>query len=356
MTRTLVLMAALLPVLQADVVVMKNGDKLSGTVVNTTDKGLVFKSEFAGEVTIALDNVSSIESAAPVVLVTKDGKKLTGVVKTEGGVVKVGETTADRQTLAAIRTPAAQEKFELEERRKLQPQFLDRYAGFMDFGLANASGNAQTTTYSTTGNLARITAHDKITLRFSQIYAANSTTGPKVATAQAIRGGWSYQRNVGPKLFLQTFNDYENDKFQLLDLRFVFGGGVGYTAIKRERTLLTFGGGGALNRESFAPNSVNPNLVAFNRSSGEAYANQEFNHKLNAIFSVFERFSFFPNLSNGGEYRLNFDAGASATLYKSFALQTAFSNRFLSNPPVGRKQNDTLFTTGIRYTIPTRVK
>lgn len=356
MIKTLLVGLSLGAALWADVVVMKNGDKLSGTVVTTSDKGLVFKSEFAGEVTIALDNVVSIESAAPVVLVTKDGKKLTGVVKTEGGVVRVGDATADRQTLAAIRPPAAQEKFELEERRKLQPQFLDLYSGFIDFGLANASGNAQTSTYSTTGNLARITAHDKISLRFSQIYAANSTAGPKIATAQAIRGGWSYQRNVGPKLFLQTFNDYENDKFQLLDLRFVFGGGVGYTAIKSQRTLLTFGGGGALNRESFAPNSVNPRLIAFNRSSGEAYANQEFNHKLNSVFSVFERFSFFPNLSNSGEYRLNFDAGGVATLYKSFALQVAFSNRFLSNPPVGRKQNDTLFTTGIRYTIPTRVK
>lgn len=351
----LALLSLAIPVL-ADTIVMKNGDKLSGTIVTTGDKGIVFKSEFAGEVTIAWENVSEVSSANPVVITTKDGRKLTGALRTEGDAVIVGAERAERAAIAAVRPPDAQAKFELDESRKMKPQFLDLYSGFADFGLANANGNADTSTISTTANLARTTANDKFSLRFAQIYASNSTTGVSQNTAYAIRGGWAYQRNISKKWFLQGFNDYEFDKFQLLDLRVVVGGGLGYTAIKKERTLLTFGGGGAWNREQFGPNEVNPRLVAFTRNSGEIYFNQEFTHKLSSVLSVFERFALFPNLSNSGEFRLNFDAGIAATLYKSLALQAAFSDRYLSNPPVGRVKNDTLFTTGIRYTIPTRVK
>lgn len=335
----------------ADTLTMKNGDRLTGTVLNTTPKGIVFKSEFAGEVTIAVENVTGVETASPVVVTTKDGKKLTGAVKTSGETLQVGNAEAPRAQLAAVRPEAAQEKFEVAERRAARPEFLDLYSGYVDFGFANTSGNATTRTLNTTANLIRSTDKDKVTLRFSQIYANNSTTGVSLTTAQAVRGGLAYQRNITQRLLVQGFNDYDYDRFLLLDLRTVIGGGLGYQAIKRQRTTLTVGAGGAYNRESFA---ADRNRAAFTRTTGEAYFNQDFNHKLTTLLTVFERFSFFPNLTVTGEYRFNFDAGFSATVYKSLALQAAVSNRFLSNPPPGRQKNDSLFTTGIRYTIPTR--
>lgn len=309
-----------------DTIGMKNGDRLTGTIVTSSDKGVVIKTEFAGEVTVGWPAITEVTTKEPVTLTLKDGKSITGVVRTVEGKFET--------------TPAT-------------PQFLDMYTGFADFGLALSRGNASTTTFNTVANLNRITANDKVTLRFAQIYASNSTLGPGVATAQAVRGGVGYQRNISKKWFVNAFNDYEFDRFQLLDLRFVLGSGVGYQAIKNERTLLTFGGGGAYNREKFASDGTR---AAFTRSSAEAYFNQEFTHKLNSRLNIFERFAFFPNLSNTGEYRLQFDSGLAAALYKSLSLQIAFSDRYLSNPPVGRKRNDTLLTTGVRYTIPTRVK
>jgi putative salt-induced outer membrane protein YdiY len=335
----------------ADTVTMKNGDRLSGTLVNTTPKGVVLKSEFAGEVTIAIENITAVETGGPVVVTTKDGRKLTGPVTTSGETLRVGGEEAPRAQLAAVRPQPAQQQFEIAEKRAQRPEFLDLYSGYVDFGFANTSGNASTRTLNTTGNLVRTTAKDKVTLRFSQIYANNATTGASLTTAQAIRSGIAYQRSFSPRMFVQGFNDYDYDRFLLLDLRAVIGGGLGFTAIKRPRTNLSLGGGGAYNREQFGADRAR---AAFTRTTGEAYFNQDFNHKLTAVLSIFERFSFFPNLTQTGEYRFNFDAGFSATLYKSLALQTAVSNRYLSNPPAGRKSNDSLFTTGIRYTIPSR--
>jgi hypothetical protein len=180
--------------LAADTVIMKNGDKLTGTIVTQSAKGLVFKSEFAGDVTIAWDNISGVTADKPVVLTLKDGKKVTGTVALKDDrLVATTESGArvelSRADVASVRPVAAQSDFEVQERRAARPEFLDRYSGFADFGFASTTGNAQQQTITTNGQLLRTSAKDKLTLRFNQIFAATSTTGPRQATAQAIRGG-----------------------------------------------------------------------------------------------------------------------------------------------------------------------
>ncbi|MBM3727243.1 MAG: hypothetical protein FJW40_17695 [Acidobacteria bacterium] len=52
-------------VAQADVVTLKNGDRLTGTILKSDAKALVIKTEFAGTVTLdwtAVVNVSSPET------------------------------------------------------------------------------------------------------------------------------------------------------------------------------------------------------------------------------------------------------------------------------------------------------
>jgi len=74
----------------------------------------------------------------------------------------------------------------------------------------------------------RATTKDKTTVYFNQIYAT-ATVDQKSRSnrAKASRGGWGYNRNVSPRMFLNTFNDYEYDEFQSLDLRFVLGARAG---------------------------------------------------------------------------------------------------------------------------------
>ena len=64
-----------------------------------------------------------------------------------------------------------------------------------------------------------------------------------------------------------------------------------------------------------------------------------------------QKFVFFPNLTNSGEYRINFDFSQATTLRKWLAWQVTVSNRYLSNPVPGRKTNDLILTTGFRITF-----
>ena len=54
----------------------------------------------------------------------------------------------------------------------------------------------------------------------------------------------------------------------------------------------------------------------------------------------------FNNLSQTGQYRQNFDVGATTQVAKWLTWNLSFSDRYLSNPAPGRKPNDFLYTTG----------
>jgi hypothetical protein len=80
---------------------------------------------------------------------------------------------------------------------------------------------------------------------------------------------------------------------------------------------------------------------------------QTLNHQLTPRLALKEQLFFFPNLSEGGEYRINFDASLIADVTRRIGWQVTVSDRYLSNPPGGFKQNDLLLTTGLKVKLGT---
>ena len=275
-----------------------------------------------------------------------DGKTVQSTLQTSEGKVELKEL---RQAVApaeviTIRNADEQKAYE----RLLSPGWGQLWAGTATIGLAGTQGNAQTRTFTMAMNTARVTNTDKTSLYFSAVKASALINGVSAGTAQAIRGGWGYNRSVSPRLFVNTFNDYEYDRFQDLDLRFVLGGGLGYSAWKGEHSRLDLVGGAAYNREKFSPSSP---ASEFTRNSAEAYWGEDWSYKLTAATSMTQSFRMFNNLSDTGRCRMNFDLGANTRLLKWLTWNLGFSDRFLSDPVPGRKKNDILYTTGIGITF-----
>ncbi|MBX9604513.1 MAG: DUF481 domain-containing protein [Bryobacteraceae bacterium] len=322
----------------ADQVTLTNGDRVTGKIVQKDGAKLTMKTDLMGEVTIEWANVTGLTSDDPLTVVLPGGQAVQGKVETTApGRIRVAQQTAPLAEVPAIRNSDAQRAYE----RLLTPGWTQLWTGYFDFGIALARGNAETTTITTALAASRATRADRTTAYFNQVYAsARNDAGVTSSTAQAIRGGWGYNRDLTSRIFLNVFNDYEFDRFQRLDLRVVAGGGAGYHVIKNERTTFDLLGGVSWNREDFATGLL--------RNSAEIYYGDFFSHKLNSRVSLVQSFRMFSNLNDFGQYRINFDAGVNAALTKAISLQTTFSDRYLSNPLPGRKKNDVLFTTGVR--------
>jgi putative salt-induced outer membrane protein YdiY len=315
---------------------------VTGKLIKKEGDHLTVKSDLMGVVTIPWKSVASVNSQDPVTVVLTSGQSLVGPVNVDAKEEKVEVATAIAtesarlSELVAIRNEETQRQFERMEK----PGLLDLWAGSVDLGLSSARGNARTNTFTIAAGASRETRTDKTAAYFNQIFSSALVDGVSAATAKAIRGGWSYNRNLKPRLLWNLFNDYEYDRFQDLDLRVVLGGGLGYTMIKQERKRLDVLGGAAYNREEFSTPLI--------RNSAEAYWGDDFNYKPSHITEFQQKFRIFHNLSDLGSYRVNFDLSAVMNLNRWLAWHLTISDRLLSDPVAGRQRNDVLYTTGLR--------
>ncbi len=327
----------------ADQVVLKNGDRVSGSIVNKDAKSITIKSEAFGVITAPWDSIDSIAAETPLTVVLQDGRTVQGTLATAGGKIEVATKDARLSVapadIAAIRNADEQRAYE----RLQRPGWGDLWSGSGTVGFAGTAGNARTLTFTAGLHAARLTNTDKTSVYFNAVKASALANGKNSDTAQAVRGGVAYDHNLTSRLFLNTFNDYEYDKFQGLDLRFVVGAGAGFHAFKTKRSWLDALGGVAFNHSSFSNSLI--------RDSAEAYWGDDYNFKLSEVTSLAQSFRMFNDLSHTGDYRMNFDIGASTKVSKWLSWNLSISDRYLNHPAPGRKTNDLLYTTGVGFTF-----
>jgi putative salt-induced outer membrane protein YdiY len=335
----------------ADQVTLKNGDHLTGTIVMSDGKTLLLKTDSAGDITVKWDAVSAIVSSQPLNVQLKNGQIVSGNVTTDDGKFEVatrdrGQVAAPRDAVVAIRNAEEQGDYD----RLQHPRITDLWSGMLDTGLSETRGNSALLAFSLAGKAARVAKRNKLSLYSNIVYATDNTTPPSRTTANSIQGGARFDYNLKPRVFVFAIADFAYDQFQHLDLRSVLGGGLGYHVIKTDNTTFDVFAGGDYDREKFSP-SPPQTLTSTTRNTAEVLAGEELSWKLNNRVSLNERFSAFPNLSDLGQYRFQFDATAATKLKAWLSWQITVSDRYLSNPLPGLKSNDELLSTGLRLTF-----
>jgi hypothetical protein len=345
----------------ADQLSLKNGDRLSGTIVKSDDDGktLLIKTDLAGDVTVKWDAITAIVSSQPLHIMLSDGQVIVGRVSTTDGILEIatdgGTVPAAHDAVKAIRDNATQAEID----RLQRPRLRDYWSGLFDLGLSLTEGNSSTAALTIAGKASRVVPKNKLTLYYTEVYSRDSNESPALTTANAIHAGVRDEFSLNPRVYAFAFTDFDEDALQHLDLRNVIGGGLGYHFINTKKTQFDVFGGGSFNQEYFASytiaNPAPPPVLLFepsqSRHSAEIVAGESLSTKLGPRTTVSEQLSFFPNLSSTGEYRVTFDANAVTKLKTWLGWQITFSDRYISDPPFGLKGNDLLLSTGLRLTF-----
>ena len=328
----------------ADQIVLKNGDRLTGTIEKSDDKELVIKTEFAGEVTVQWPAVQEITSSAPLHITLSNGQTVVGTVTTADGTLAVATASGTVNEPKASVTKLLSEAEQAAYDKSLHPGLLEGWQGGANVGFALTRGNSQTKDLALAFTADRKTLHDHLGLYTNSVYATNDAPGATPATtANAVQGGARYDHDFTPRLFAYVGADFQTDALQTLDLRSVFGGGLGLHAIKSDTTTLDFLGGINYTREKYTL------LPA--RSFAAASVGEELTHKMGKSTVLAEKLYFFPDLNDPGEYRATFNFGTVTKISKWLGWQNAFGDIYVTNPPAGSKQNDIQFTTGLNVSF-----
>jgi putative salt-induced outer membrane protein YdiY len=324
----------------ADQVTLKNGDRVTGEIIKKDGEKLTIKSAAMGTITMPWAEVSAVTSDTPLTVVLPSGPVQGKVATADGKLQLQGRREpVPLSDIVAVRNAAEQSAYE----RRLHPGWGQLWAGTASLGLAGTAGNARTMTFTTGVNAARVTRTDKISLYFNVIKASALVDGHSADTAQSVRGGIGYDRNITSRLFANIFNDYEYDRFQNLDLRFVLGGGLGFHAIKTERSQLDLLAGVDFNHSKFS--------TPLTRNAAEVFGGDDYSLKFTGSTSLVQGFRIFDDLGDTGSYRVNFDVGAATRVSKWLTWNVSLSDRYLSHPAPGRKTNDFIYTTGLGMTF-----
>jgi putative salt-induced outer membrane protein len=335
----------------ADQVVLKNGDRLTGSITKSDGKVLVIKTDYAGDVTVKFDAIQSITSTGDL-NVSLGGKTVVGPVTTSGDDVVVatraaGPVEAPKASVTMLRSPAEQTAYE----KTLHPGLLEGWNGGLNLGFALTRGNSETKNLNIAFNATRKGFHDKLILYTNSIYAANDLpTASPHTTANAIGGGIRYDHDFSPRVFWFVNGDFYHDALQHLDLRSTEGGGIGLHAIKRDATTLDLLAGVNYTHESYAV-PINPPDPAKTRNQAGLTLGDAVMHKVGKGTVITQNLFFYPDLSQSGEYRGTFNFGTVTKLNKWLGWQNSFADIYVSNPPSGTKKNDLQLATGLNVSF-----
>ena len=361
----------------ADQIVLKNGDRITGSITKSDGKQLVIKTDYAGEVTVKFDAIQSLTSTGDL-NVTLGGKTVVGPVTTSGDDVVVatktaGPVEAPKASITLVRSPGEQAAYE----RTLHPGLLEGWAAGANLGFALTAGNSETKNLNIGFNGTRTGLHDKLILYETSIYATTSKLAlapiSTETTANSNAGGIRYDHDFAGRVFGFGSADFFNNSLQNLDLRYILGGGIGLHAIKTPKTTLDLLAGINYTHESFSDlmetNPAPPPVtLTYNHadSSAALTVGDNFTHKLGANSVFTQSFVLYPSFSQiniafpgatPDEVRIlrgAFNLGLVTKLHKWLGWQLTLGDVFddhplASNPPIER--NDITFATGLNFSF-----
>ena len=357
----LIALLGLSTTLFADQVTLKNGDRLTGTVVKSDGKDLVLHTDAAGDVTLKFDAIQEIKTDADLHVTLKDGKTAVGTVTTTDGKLEIvtktsGTVEAPKEDVTLIRNDAEQQAYD----KSLHPGLMHGWNGGVDIGFSVARGNSETENLALAFNAVHPTLHDKITLYASSINTTNNLATPSTV-ASLVQGGFRYDHDLNPRLFVFGAADFMANALQFLDLRQVYSGGFGFHAIKSDSTILDFLGGVNYTHETYSNGTLLIPATPPNPAVYESYGKtnrfvaltlgEELNRKLGKSTVLTQSLGFFPNLQQTGEYRFIFNVGTATKIKKWLGWQNQFGDIYITNPPTGSKSKDVIFTTGLNISF-----
>ena len=344
----------------ADEVTVKNGDHLKGKIVKSDGKTLVLHTDFAGDLTIQLSQVTHITTDQKLHITTKEKKTVVGTVTANDGNFEVttngGAVEIPVANIVTIRNDAEQVAYE----KSLHPGLLHGWNGGANAGFSLAEGNSETENLALALNLAHPTEKDKIIVYVSSVYTNNALVSPSVV-ANLIQAGIEYDYNLTPRVFANATATFISNALQDLDLRSIYGGGLGVHAIKSSKTTLDLIGGLNYTHETYSngalvvPPTVPPTFISYGMTNRfmAATIEDDFMSKLGKSTVLTEKLDFYPGLTDSqqGQYQLAFVVGTVTKVSKWLGWQNQFSDIYVSNPPAGTKKNDVILTTGLNVTF-----
>ena len=282
---------------QADVLYFTNGDQLTGKLVNIVESKAVFSSDLAGEITIDLAKISTIDTDTPVKLQLTDGTSFDNkLTRSQQGTVMVSGTPK----------PVS---FDQIDSINLPPPPGPKITGSVSTALSSSHGNTRSDSRSLGIALQREFERSRTIGNFDYFRSRQQSSGSsrKEVTEDWYKSRLKQDYLLNEKLYVYGEGRLESDKIAFLDRRTIIGGGLGYQWIENDKTKFRTEGGISQRQDRFTDGSDTVNETA-------AQMGYLFNHKINGKLKFLHELTYYPAISDPSDYLLTSSAELRATV------------------------------------------
>jgi len=301
------------PAATADQLHLENGDVITGKMVRMENQKLVFKTDYAGEISVDWKKIKKLIAEESIRVLLTDGAVL------EGYTGAAGQTN---MTLEAdkIETPA---RFNLADVKAINPADTPvvKITVGANLGFDQERGNSDTDNTHLDGKLKART--EKNRFLFGGELNKEKESGDTSSDNWKAFGKYDYF--LTEKWFLYSLALFENDEFTDLDLRSTLGIGTGYQFFESDRLNLYVSAG---------PGYVNEN---YNVADDKDFAVGQWVISYDQYFFG-ETFQLFHNqygyfqVDDSGNWLVNTRQGIRVPIYKGFNATFQYDYEYDNQP------------------------
>jgi len=343
LARTLLLMAlcvcagAVVAAPKTDIVVLVNGDRITGEIKSLEYNQLKLSTEHMGTLYIEWDKIASLQTDQYLLLERTDGTRYYGQLV----------AAEKRDSTLRVKRNADQplEAVEMAVIVRAQPieggAIIDRLDGYVSAGFDLAKANNRTSIDLAGGLSSRTRVR-----AWSLDGSVNLTDDSAGATSERYQLQGNYRQFVRARDFYLGFTGLERNTELDLNLRTMLGGGYGRYFVQNNHSEWNGGLGLAYSHENY--------------TGGETFDSVE--GVLTTSFRVFRydfpetdiggSFSLLPSLTKSGRYRAEGDLRAKYEFVDDLYFELKVYGSYDSQPPLAdTEQSDYGITTSLGYSF-----
>jgi len=359
-----------------DTLVLSNGDTLHGKLVLQTGGKVTFHSEPLGDLTIPWENIKELHTGQKFAVLDKNVKVRSkkevpqipvGTIDVADQAITVHTEAAPIQPIPVKNAQYIVDKPTLDEQVFHRPSLLNGWNGGATAGttLVRATQNQ----YTVAGSLGMVRVVPALTWLDPRNRTSLNAAGSygKLTEPGYVSGGvpvaatevktaifhFDFERDeyFSPRVFALGQVAFDHNFAQNLQLQQIYGGGLGWTAVRTERQELDLKGTVQYEKQSFinAPPGSDLNLIGSTFSASYLFKAK--------LFTYTQNLAYIPAFNEPRAYSANETNTVTFPAYKNFAFSLGTIDSYLNDPPVSlppTKRNSFQFTAGLTYSFKSK--
>lgn len=358
-----------------DVLVLKNGDRLTGRFLRALGGKVFFHSPIVGDIGVQWSQIRELKTSTRLVVFQKAIFQVYGAVPRgipQGTlIVQDGVIWAlSKEGIPSAPISVKKAQYIVDEKTLIKqisghPGFFQAWNGSLTGGASIVQATQNQYTFFGSLSLTRtvptvgwLNTRDRTILNasgsFGQIiqpaYSAGGTLVPSSRSKSAIyHAAAERDEYFSPEFYALMQTTFDHNYGQALNLQQVYGSGIGWTALRRPTQELDLKLSLQYVSQSFLQTSSqqNQNLIGSTLSAN-------WTRKLPHNIQFTQQASWLPAFNNTKAYSASEINSATMPFFKNLSFSVGTNDSYLNDPPAAippTRRNSFQFTTGLSYAV-----